>query len=299
MKRKLFYLSLSCEAALCILLYLAREVLPQVFTALIAFPFEQIGILLRMLSLSGFSGNIISIVFYLTICLIPAFVLFFLRKKRKLFPEDALLAVLSVVLFAVIYLMVNPGLLSTRIGGSQVLSIGKALLGGIAYSILIGYILLRILRQFFVADTYRLQKYLVVLLYIINILLVFLVFGGQFGILLDFFDSLRAGNTGNEHNLVISYIFLVLEYLVNVLPYILVILVVFIGQDLLRELSIDRYSEASVTVAEKLSHICGLALIITVISNIGFNLLQLVFIKKLLVVNGSDRKSTRLNSSHL
>ncbi len=287
MKRKLFYLSLSCEAALCILLYLAREVLPQVFTALIAFPFEQIGILLRMLSLSGFSGNIISIVFYLTICLIPAFVLFFLRKKRKLFPEDALLAVLSVVLFAVIYLMVNPGLLSTRIGGSQVLSIGKALLGGIAYSILIGYILLRILRQFFVADTYRLQKYLVVLLYIINILLVFLVFGGQFGILLDFFDSLRAGNTGNEHNLGISYIFLVLEYLVNVLPYILVILVVFIGQDLLRELSIDRYSEASVTVAEKLSHICGLALIITVISNIGFNLLQLVFIKKLLVVNGS------------
>jgi hypothetical protein len=287
MKRKLFYFFLSCEAALCILLYLAREVLPQVFTALIAFPFEQIGILLRMLSLSGFSGNIISIVFYLTICLIPAFVLFFLRKKRKLFPEDALLAVLSVVLFAVIYLMVNPGLLSTRIGGSQVLSIGKALLGGIAYSILIGYILLRILRQFFVADTYRLQKYLVVLLYIINILLVFLVFGGQFGILLDFFDSLRAGNTGNEHNLGISYIFLVLEYLVNVLPYILVILVVFIGQDLLRELSIDRYSEASVTVAEKLSHICGLALIITVISNIGFNLLQLVFIKKLLVVNGS------------
>lgn len=287
MKRKTFYIILLCEATLCILLYLAREALPQVFSTLIAFPFEQIGILLRMLSLSGAPGNAISIVLYLAICLIPAFVLFFIRKKRGLYSEDTLLAILSAVLFVVIYLMINPGLLSTRIGGFDALSIGKALLGGIAYSILIGYILLRILRQIYAADTYRLQKYLVVLLYIINILLVYVVFGGQFGILLDSFDTLRAGNTGNEQNLGMSYIFLVLKYLVNVLPYVLVILVIFHGQDLLSELSIDRYSETTVAAAEKLSGKCGLALIITVISNIGFNLLQLVFFKKLLVVKGS------------
>ncbi len=287
MKRKTFYIILVCEAALCILLYLAREALPQVFTTLIAFPFEQIGILLRILSLSGFLGNAISIVLYLAICLIPAFVLLLLRKRRTLYAEDTLLAILSAVLFVVIYLMINSGLLDTRIAGSEALSIGKALLGGIAYSILIGYILLRILRQIYAADTYRLQKYLVVLLYIVNILLVYVAFGAQFGILLDSFDSLRAGNIGNEQNLGISYIFLVLEYLINMLPYLLVILVVFHGQELLGELSIDRYSEPSVTAAEKLSRICGLALIITVISNISFNLLQLVFFKKLLVVNGS------------
>lgn len=287
MKRKKFYIFLFCEAALCILLYLAREVLPQVFTTLIAFPFEQIGALLRMLSLSGVTGNVISIVLYLAISLMPAFVLLFLRRKRRLHAEDTLLAILSAVLLVVIYLMVNPGLLSTHLGNYDGQNIGKALLGGIAYSILIGYILLRILRQIFAADTYRLQKYLIVLLYIVNILLVYLVFGGQFGILLDSFDSLRAGNTGNEHNLGMTYIFLVLQYLVNILPYILVILVVFQGQDLINELSIDRYSEATVTAAEKLSHKCGLALIITVISNIGFNLLQLVFFKKLLVMNGS------------
>lgn len=287
MKRKTFFIFLLCEAALCMMLYLAREALPQVFTTLIAFPYEQIGILLRILSLSGSLGNAISIILYVAICLAPAFLLFLLKRRRRLYSEDTLLAILSAVLFVVIYLMINPGLLSTRIGGSDALSIGKALLGGIAYSILIGYILLRILRQIYAADTYRLQKYLVVLLYIINILLVYVVFGGQFGILLDSFDTLRAGNTGNEQNLGMSYIFLVLKYLVNVLPYILVILVVFHGQDLLSELSIDRYSETTVAAAEKLSGKCGLALIITVISNIGFNLLQLVFFKKLLVVNGS------------
>lgn len=287
MKRKSFYIFLLCEAALCMMLYLAREALPQVFTTLIAFPFEQIGILLRILSLSGFLGNVISVILYVAICLIPAFALFLLRKKRRLHAEDTLLAILSTVLLVVIYIMVNPGLLSTHIGNYYGQDIGKALLGGITYSIFIGYIVLRILRQFFSADTNRLQRYLIVLLYIINILLVYVVFGDRFGILLDSFDQLNAGNTGNTQNLGISYFFLVLEYLVNALPYILVILVVFDGLDLLGELSIDRYSEKTVTVAERLSRKCGLALKITVISSICFNLLQLVFFKKLLVVNGS------------
>lgn len=287
MKRKTFYIFLACEAALCMLLYLARESLPQVFTTLIAFPFEQIGILLRIISLSGRMGNIISIVLYIAICIIPVFVLLFLKKKRKLYKEDALFAVLSAVLFVVIYLMINPGLLNSHLGSLAGQSFGKTLLGGMVYSLLVGYVLLRILRQIFAADTYRLQKHLFVLLYIINALLVLVVFGGQFGIMLDSFETLRAGNIGNEHNLGMSYFFIVLEYLVTVLPYILVILIVFYGQDLLKELSADRYSEATVTAAEKLSRICGSSLIITVLSNIGFNLLQLVFIENLFVVNGS------------
>ncbi len=287
MKRKTFYIFLICEAVICMLLYLAREALPQIFTTLIAFPFEQIGILLRIISLSGNLGNVISIVFFVAICLIPSFVLLLLRKKRRLYAEDTLLAVLSMVLFMVIYLMINPGLLGTYLGTSAGQSFGKALLGGMVYSILIGYALLRILRLFFVADTCRLQKYLMVLLYIIIFLLIYIAFGAQFSQMLDSFEKLRADNTGNEHRLGMSYIFLVLQYLVNSLPYVLVILVIFHGQDLLRELSINRYSEETVYTAEKLSRICGLALIVTVISNVGFNLLQLLLIKMLSVVNGS------------
>lgn len=285
MKHKSFYIFLSCEAIFCMMLYLAREALPQVFTTIIAFPFEQIGILLRLLSLSGSLGNAISIVIYAALCLIPALVLLLLPKKRKLCTEDALLAVLSAVLFAVIYYMINPGLLGKFFLLGR--SVGKAMLGSIAYSVISGYILIRILRLFFTADSVRLQKYLLMLLYIVNIIIVLIVFGVQFSNLLDSFEQLRADNKGNEHLLGASYVFLVLKYIVDAIPNILIIPVVSIGQNLLYELSADRYSEQTAVCADKLSRMCGLALVITVLSTVGLNLLQLVFIRKLSVFNSS------------
>jgi len=289
MKRKSFYIILACEAIVCMILQLAREVFPQFFSTVIAFPFEQIGILLRILSLSGSTGNLIAIVIYTSLCLIPVLVLFLLRKKRKLYPEDALLAVLSAVLFAVIYIMINPGLLGKFFGIPVDHSAGKALLGATAYSVITGYILIRILRLFFSADTISLQKYLMILLYIVNIIIVFIVFAAQFSNLMDSIEQLRAGNKGNEHLLGMSYVFLVFRYIVDAMPNILIIPVVSSGQNLLSELSLDRYSEQAVSCAEKLSHICGLALVTTVLSNITYNLLQLLFINKLMVANSIVR----------
>lgn len=287
MKHKKLCVFLACEAVLCILLHSAREILPRAFTAVMAFPFEQIGLGLRALSLSGDTGNIISIVLYTTLCLIPVGILYSLKKVRRLYPEDALLAVLSIVLFAVVYMMINPGLLGPYFGDAAGQSVTKAVLGGMAYSVLIGYAVLRILRLFFHADTGRLQKYLEILLCALNALFVYLAFGAYFSSLMDSFDALRSGNTGNEQSLGMSYLFLVLQYVVNALPYILDVLVVFAALELLDELSADRYSEAAVNASEKLSRLCGMALAVIVISNIGFNLLQLVFIKMLAVMNGS------------
>ncbi|AUS97071.1 hypothetical protein CDQ84_11015 [Clostridium thermosuccinogenes] len=287
MKHKKLCVFLACEAVLCILLHSAREILPRAFTAVMAFPFEQIGLGLRALSLSGDTGNIISIVLYTTLCLIPVGILYSLKRVRRLYPEDALLAVLSIVLFAVVYMMINPGLLGPYFGDAAGQSVTKAVLGGMVYSVLIGYAVLRILRLFFHADTGRLQKYLEILLCALNALFVYLAFGAYFSSLMDSFDALRSRNTGNEQSLGMSYLFLVLQYVVNALPYILDVLVVFAALELLDELSADRYSEAAVNASEKLSRLCGMALAVIVISNIGFNLLQLVFIKMLAVMNGS------------
>jgi hypothetical protein len=285
MKHKSFYIFLGCEAIACMMLHFSRRALPQIFSSILAFPFEQTGILLRILSLSGSSGNLISIVFYSVICLVPVIILLLLSKKRRLYPEDALLAVLSAVLFAVIYYMINPGLLGKLFLMGQ--RVGKAMLGGIAYSVIAGYLLIRILRLFFTADNTRLQKYLLILLYIVNIIIVLIVFGVQFSNLLDSFEQLRADNKGNEHLLGASYVFLVLRYIVDAIPNLLIIPVVTSGQNLLSELSADRYSEQTAVCAVKLSRICGLALIITVLSTVGLNLLQLVFIRKLSVVSSS------------
>lgn len=291
MKRKTFCIFLGCEAVLCLLLYLTRVSMPGIFTAIITFPFEQIGIALRKLSLSGSIGNVFSIVLYIAISLVPILVLFIFKKRRSLNLEDSLLVVLSALFFVVIYLMINPGMLGKNLGGGAGQVVGhvvdKALLGGVAYSVLLGYIILRILRFFFAADTNRLQKYLAALLCVLNILFVYLAFGAQFGNLMNSIEVLRAGNTLNEHSLGMSYVFLVLQYIVNALPNVLNVLVVFAGLNLLDELASDRYSEATVASATILSRLCGLALTITVVSGIGFNLLQLMFINRLKVVNST------------
>jgi len=287
MKRRIFLGFLVCEAVLFMFLYLSRQALPRAFTAVMAFPFEQLGLGLRFLSLLGGIGNAISILLYLVLSLIPAGVLLLIGKKRRYCPEDALLAILSGVLFFVLYLMINPGFIGTytRIAAGQ--KAGKAFLGGMIYSILIGYVILRILRQFYRADLGKLQYYMRILLYGLNGLFVLIAFGAQFGSLLDAYHSLRTGNVGNEHILGMSYVFLTLQYLVNVLPYLLNIFVVFAALDLLEAMKSDRSTETTVTAAEGLSRLCGKALAVTVVSNLGFNLLQLIFIQRLMVVHGS------------
>lgn len=287
MKRKLFYLFLIFEAVLCIIFSFAREALPGAFTAAMAFPFEQIGLGLRALSLSGSIGNAIAILLYVAFCLVPFFALLLFRRKRKLRFEDALLIMLSALLFATVYMMINPGMIDAKLKGAAALSFKKALLGSVIYSALLGYIAIRVLRHFLAGDAPKLQRYMLSLLCVLNVLFVYLAFGACFGDLLNAFENLRTGNIGNEQSLGITYVFLVLQYLTNALPYVLDILVVFAALELLKELHADRYSEASVIAAFKLSVLCGKALLITIISNIVFNLLQLIFMKWLWVINTS------------
>ncbi len=292
MKRKAIHAFLWWEAALCVLAISVRsillqgsaigEVIPRTFASLMAFPFQQLGLGLRTLSLSGETGNLLAIVIYAACCLFPAIALLVVSRRRRLYPEDTLLAVLSVVLFIVLYFAINPRLLPH---GVAVIDSSIAILGSVAYSVLFGYIVLKALRSFFAARTSRrLQEYLVILLYILNALFVFVVFGVHFSNLLDSWAVLRAANT-EALGLGVSYVFLILQYAVNALPYALDILVVFAVLDLLQEQAAASYSAGAVMAAEKLSRLCGQALVASVVSNLTFNLLQLLFLKNLRVVN--------------
>ncbi|WP_426350567.1 hypothetical protein ACPWSR_04790 [Alloiococcus sp. CFN-8] len=287
MKQKVFIAFLLVEAVLCMLLYNAQEKFSKVFSSVLAFPFEQIGYILRALSLSGAIGNGVAIVIYILISLSPSLFFYYSYKKRKLFPEDGLLLIVSALLFAVLYLMINPSMMDTYFLGSPDHLVDKALIGGILYSVLCGYGVLRILRLLFVADVSKLQQYLIRLLYLLNVIFVYIIFGASFGRFLDSVNKLELGNTGVQGDLGLSYVFLAIQYVVDVLPYLLNVLIVFAAIALLKELGSDRYSEITATKAQKLSRLCGTSLIITVLSNIAFNLLQFAFAKSLRVINGS------------
>ncbi|MDR1541574.1 MAG: hypothetical protein LBU32_27000 [Clostridiales bacterium] len=287
MKRKILAGVLICEAAACILLHLAKASYSDAFSAAMAFPFEQIGKWLRMLSLSGDLGNIAAIAIFAALSLSPFAALIVLRTRRMLHSEDGLLALLGAVLPAILYLMVNPGIMPALLGPAIEGAFGKAALGSIVYSMLCGYIAMRALRAFSACGPLKLIRYTASMLCIVNALFVYAAFGSSFGSLLDSIASLRAGNAGNEHLLGVTYIFLVLRYIIEALPYMFDVLIIFAALRLLDEFLKNRFSAEAVASTERLSKLCSFALAATVISGIAINILQLLFAKSLMVFDST------------
>lgn len=287
MKRKLWYVLLAAEAVLCAVLVFAGEPSGAVITAL-AFPFAQLGRCLRALSLAGGFGNAAAVVLYAALSLLPAGYLLYAREKRGLRAEDALMGLLSVLLFAVLYLMANEGRLAALLhGGGELLTVSRAVLGGTVYAVLAGYAVLRVLRAAMAGSTDRLYRLLGLLCAFLAFVFVFAIFAVRIGELMTSFASLRAGNIGSEGGLGISYAFLVLKFLTDALPWALNIGTALIGMGLLSEMRADRYSEAALKAAHKLSRWCVRSLAAVVLTNILFNVLQLVFGAALRTVSGS------------
>ena len=108
-------------------------------STIVTFPLEQVGALLREMSLSGTGGNLAAIILYAAIALLPIGVWFFLRKKGWETKADVMLFLLSGTLFYVLYYSVNPGLFETKLPGSEGLY-----LSAIFYSVLVTYGVIRI-----------------------------------------------------------------------------------------------------------------------------------------------------------
>ena len=287
MKRKAYVCLLAAEAVACVAFAALKASLAGVFTVAIAFPFEQIGLGLRALSLSGAPGNVAAIAIYALISLSPAALLFALGKRRKLFAEDALLGLLSAALFAVLYLTVNPGLIGGFAGGDGGKAVGMAVLGTIAYSVICAYFVLRALRLFSESDAAALARNMSAMLGVLGMVFVFSAFGPCLGDLLGAIAGLRAGNAGNEHLLGPTYAFLVLQCITDMLPYILNVPIVLAALRLAGEYRADPYSAETVAASHRMSRLCTAALAATVLANMCFNILQLAFIKSLMVVNVS------------
>ncbi|MBQ8813594.1 MAG: hypothetical protein IJZ85_03725 [Lachnospiraceae bacterium] len=303
MRQKKFLAGLIVEAMLCVVLPLITPSGIIGGASLFAFPFQQIGDGLRALSLSGTVGNAAAIVLYVLFCGSPFLVLLGIHRKRKACPEDGLLAGLSTLLFFVMYMMINPGMIPDVLGGFVgAAGTGKMTLGAVLYSILVGYLVLHVLRKTYLAEMTALQQYVKVILYILGAFFIWAVFGAGLGGLRAEITALAEGNTVDDVSsmfaemmgsgvsagtMTLSKVFLVIRYVIDVLPYLLDTVIVFTGLELLDALTEDRYGETAVALAQKLSRQCGKMLAITVISNMVFNVVQVIFLEKLLVVDGT------------
>ncbi len=285
MKRKLLVPILSVEAALCLMFFFIRDSLPSVVTSVFAFPFEQAGFALRYLSLSGTSGNILALTLYAAICISPVLLYMMRYRKGKVFAEDLLLFVLSIILFAMIYFMINPGTMSAVFPQGMPADIGKATISLTFYIVLMGYGVLKILRQFYDTGLLKITRYLRVLLSFLSGYYVLYVFGVIFGNFMKARDALYAGNTGLGYGITASETFLFIRHAVMALPYLMNIIVVLAVIELLDEIGKDRYSEETAKSAESLTKLCRKTLTIIVSASMSFHLLQFMFLKNLSVAD--------------
>ena len=268
-------------AVTCIALVLSPVTFADAFPFVMAFPFAQIGRGLRVLSLQGGVSNAVAIALYVAVCLLPMSALLLIRKKRA---EDALLLLISIVLFFVMYFMINPGLIGMAI---HAVSFERALLGGMVYSLLLAYAVIRVLRLFGAASSCGLRRYIGIILHLLNAMFIFMIFGIIFAQMLGDFAALGDANTDPQQQLSVTYVFLAMQHLVNALPFALNTWVVFAAQRLLAALRANQYSEETLTAAKNVSRVCATALAVSVLSIAGFNLLQLIFVSRLHVVNSN------------
>lgn len=287
MSRKLLLGILSAEALACAVFTVMRVSFLDAFSSILAFPFEQIGAGLRALSLSGAGGNAAALVLYVAAGAVPLVPFIVRSTRRKLHFEDGLLVLLSAALFVALYMMINPGMIVSIVGGAAGLPVGRAVLGGIVYSVFAGYLVLRVLRLFSSGSTDKLTRYMSAVLWVMGALFVYMAFGSCLQSLLGSIADLRAGNIGNEDTLGASTVFLWLQFIVSAAPYLLDVAVILAALRLLGEMRKDRYSEGTVAAAGGMAGLCLRALTATVLMNVGFNLMQLLFAGSLRVLNAT------------
>ena len=278
-RKKLYLLWAGAAAAGLAAAVLGRDG-AALLTGALGFPFAPLGRLLRQMSLSGGAGNAAAIAVYVLSGLLPAAWLLARLIKRRAKAEDALLAVLCGLLFALMYGAVNPGLLPRWLGPAAGSGIGVAFLGSAFWSVLAAYLVLRALRGCLGADADRLAKYGRWVLAALGAAAVFGAFGtSPMGFLADR-AALRAGNT-DESALGMTYAFLALRYAASAAAYLLDLWAVSAGLTLLDAWGRDRYGEAAVTAADGLARRCAVTLGATAVMGVVLQLGQLLLARRL------------------
>ena len=263
MKNKKYLLLLLLEAVGVIGITKGMGVKTEGVFDLLSFPLVKSADLLGTLSLSGKVGNAFAVVIYALVCLVPVFVLLFRISRKTFVKTDSILVLISAVLFAVIYLLINPSEMGAHGMGEEASMVAFSF-----WSLLTGYLVLKFADTLRNTEVKKAEKLLSAVVKFIGAVFVF---------------SLCTVKIPRTEVGIIT----VFSALNSVLPAVFGVLIVLSALNLLSEFTLDRYSESTVSEAEKLSKFCILALEVTVGVSALLSLLQLRFINELSDVNFS------------
>jgi len=245
----------------------------------LSFPYAQIGLLLRGISLLGNVGSVIAYMLYFATLGVG---IYYRAYKMEREHEDTLLFLTFMLLMWALFYLANPGRFPMAIPDVQ---IQNAVIGGTIHSMLLAYFILKLARYFSESEFRRLEIWMGWGLYFLGAIFVITVFGVVFDRIVVSFEALRAGNIGNEHRLGLTYLFIIARHMVNSLPFLLNIWVIFAAQRLLNAFREDPYNEKTITAAKYVATVCKKVLVITVFSSAIFHFAQFFAVSRLMDVH--------------
>lgn len=237
------------------------------------FPFGQIGEALRTMSLASSAGNIAAMVIYLLISVMPLLYLVDRVARQKKEPDaiDILLIMMSVMLFIMMYFMVNPGYINSNLYGAMP---GKgAALAMTFWSMVIGYVVLKCIKASIGTDEKKLARYLKLILITVAAVIGINIILGIFTEVIPAAKGIREINEqlNNDYN---TSLFLWIKYFADKVPSVLNIVVIIHAVKMVDQLRLDRYSQETISAAENLSRICRISVTVMILISIAVNLFQ-------------------------
>lgn len=262
------------------------------------FPWEQLGLLLRRLSLSGSFGNAAAWILFLATGALPLLAAAVLLRRRRACGADFLLAALSAALFVGLWFFVNPSYIDRYLSPMPAGGIAKFALASVIDSLLLTWFLLRFLLR--MEKGHRNQDHsregqhsaekvlsglrILLGLYALVLAIGLIVQGGaEFRAALT---ALEESNSGSATFLLeISTLFLALQAVMGLLPSAAKIALLLMMSVFLHHYAADPFGPAACRAMERLRIASGRLLAVVLVANVGFNVLQLAFSRFLLSVN--------------
>lgn len=267
MKRFFFILMGAVFAALMTLI-LFVDSLPTVFSSVMAFPFEQLGVALRALALAGNIGNGFALTLCMALSLIPIISVIRHKNQKDYLGENIVLVSISVAVFISLYSMANPSKLLSAFPyfTEEALPVLKSIISCMVWSLITLWGILRLIKLFRGGNTNKLFCYLRIALYALCILFV-----GIFAISCG--NTLLDGFSSSQKNM--DNVMVIMRFIASSLPYIFDIIITLSLLTLL-DSYIEKNEEKTARYADLLSKRCCFALGVMAASTAILNLFQLM-----------------------